>query len=182
MFLSIAEELKVKGLTQGNDGGSSKRAKSPSLPKPAQPAKKPRPPDPVKMVHQPAAAASSQDDDDIQEVVPVKSEPAPVAVGGAGYGAGAGAEHHLASYEDTDSYYEQYEDQQEYDAGAMVDFAQAGDGNKGIDNIININVCCVRLLTLVLWLLHCGAPFMICVVLSSFKLDTTVCTSVREKT
>jgi len=140
VFLSIAEELKVKGLTQGNDGGSSKRAKSPSLPKPAQPAKKPRPPDPVKMVHQPAAAASSQDDDDIQEVVPVKSEPAPVAVGGAGYGAGAGAEHHLASYEDTDSYYEQYEDQQEYDAGAMVDFAQAGDGNKGISDSLDAQV------------------------------------------
>ena len=158
MFLSIAEELKVKGLTQGNDGGSSKRAKSPSLPKPAQPAKKQRPPDPVKMVHQPAAAASSQDDDDIQEVVPVKSEPASVAVGGAGYG--AGAEHHLASYEDTDSYYEQYDDQQEYDAGGgAMDFAQAGDGNKGIDNIININVCCVWLLTRFFECFTC-APFV----------------------
>ena len=62
-FLSIAEELKVKGLTQGNDGGSAKRARSPVASKPASynnPVKRPRPAEQVKLAPQPP------EDDDIQ--------------------------------------------------------------------------------------------------------------------
>jgi len=78
-FLAVAEDLRVKGLTQ-NQSGPSKRETF-SLPKPPpiikqtpkaterdpiQPLKRPRP-TPV--------ISSIPDDDDIQEVVPVKTEP-----------------------------------------------------------------------------------------------------------
>ena len=62
----------MKGLTQGNDaGGSNKRPRSPAPSKPSSsvPVKRPRPPDPVQPV---------QVDDDIQEVLPIKTEPTSV--------------------------------------------------------------------------------------------------------
>jgi len=78
-FLAVAEDLKVKGLTQNNQSGP-KRASTPaytSLPK-----QSPRPPpdrDPVppppKRAPRPLAIPANSHDDDIQEVVPVKSEP-----------------------------------------------------------------------------------------------------------
>ena len=133
-FLSIAEELRVKGLTQGSGGGQqgTKRPKSPpSSSKPIVPsAKRPRPPDPIK---QPQISAPVDVDDDIQEVLPVKTEP------GASSSMASPAGHlvqaqggHLATY-DEEGYgeYSQFEEQQEFD-GSMVDFNQTGvDGNKG---------------------------------------------------
>jgi len=78
-FLSVAEELQVKGLTQGSSSGNNQSKSSSSVPKPEAKAtpstpsvrnvpemKKPR------VVSQAPAVI---DDDDIQEVVPVKSEP-----------------------------------------------------------------------------------------------------------
>ena len=78
-FLSVAEDLKVKGLTQNNSGPqqpnkphgskatkeihSTKPFQRPDREPPKRPQPAPRPP-----VHQP-------EDDDIQEVVPIKSEP-----------------------------------------------------------------------------------------------------------
>jgi len=123
-FLSIAEELKVKGLTQGNNGGSTKRSASPPASKPLS-AKRPRPPDPIRP---PAPIVAPDADDDIQEVLPVKTEPS----ASSSYSQIQEPEQHLATYED-DSYadYNQYDDQQEYDAGALVDFNASGlDGNK----------------------------------------------------
>jgi len=81
-FLAVAEELRVKGLTQNNQGGSSSssskkdsfsaaprpQAAAPRLPDPVPPPKKPRP--------AAAPSYSGHDDDDIQEVIPtVKTEP-----------------------------------------------------------------------------------------------------------
>jgi len=82
-FLAVAEDLRVKGLTQNQSGSSSSRAKdSYSAPKaqeipkarppdrePAPPPKRSRPTPPV------PSYSTAQDDDDIQEVVPVKTEP-----------------------------------------------------------------------------------------------------------
>jgi len=68
-FLSVAEELKVKGLTQSQVGGggeASKPFKPPSKDPPPPPPKRP------KMTSSHKAA----DDDDIQEIMPVKTEPA----------------------------------------------------------------------------------------------------------
>merc|ERR1719342_932162 len=142
-FLSIAEELRVKGLTQGSGGGQqgTKRPKSPpSSSKPIIPsAKRPRPPDPIK---QPQISASVDVDDDIQEVLPVKTEPGASSSMTQSDGHLVQAQGgHLATY-DEEGYgeYSQFDEQQEFD-GSMVDFNQTGvDGNKdvaaSIDDII----------------------------------------------
>jgi len=86
-FLAVAEELKVKGLTQNGSEKSSGRtdAMPSSKPRPREPpermdpiAKRPKPsPQYSTPSHQPLSKPSyqQQDDDDIQEVLPVKSEP-----------------------------------------------------------------------------------------------------------
>jgi len=76
-FLAVAEDLKVKGLTQNNQSGQ----KSPGTPPYALPKQNPRPPpdrDPVpahKKALKPLAIPANKHDDEIQEVVPVKTEP-----------------------------------------------------------------------------------------------------------
>merc|ERR1712142_1432498 len=100
-FLAVAEELRVKGLTQNNQSGSSTtnssgasksggggRPASPKSPTPktprsgsdssgvAPPAKRARPNNnPPSSVATSYGGGPADDDDDIQEVVPVKSEP-----------------------------------------------------------------------------------------------------------
>jgi len=66
-FLAVAEELKIKGLTQNNSTASSTKKDKPSLPKirPASP----------KYINSKHTKFTNQVDDDIQEIVPVKSEP-----------------------------------------------------------------------------------------------------------
>jgi len=153
-FLAVAEDLRVKGLTQNRAEASNSKSenysqsKSSSLPKSHQ-----RPPDrdpnpPPKRVRPPStssAAASSisaarfsfvtQDmDDDIQEVVPVKTEPrdpppppTPTAVPPPQDVYTTPSSHSLAPVEDDsfgyqdDQYaeYEQYEDGQEYGGGGV---------------------------------------------------------------
>ena len=66
-FLAVAEDLKVKGLTQNNSDSGNQRKEPPPAPRPRimdpvpPPAKRPRPPPP--------------DDDEIQELPSVKAEP-----------------------------------------------------------------------------------------------------------
>jgi len=96
-FLAVAEDLRVKGLTQNNSSSDSSAAAAVSKPKQEPPKIIPRPrdpperdpvPPPKRSRPTPPAPASapnypSYEDDDIQEVVPVKSEPrdpAPMAV------------------------------------------------------------------------------------------------------
>ena len=84
-FLAVAEELRVKGLTQNTQQTSQPRKPEQGYPVPSKsPApQKTRPPDreplhPSKRSKPSSAPISSYntaDDDDIQEVVPVKSEP-----------------------------------------------------------------------------------------------------------
>merc|ERR1712106_210691 len=94
-FLAVAEDLKVKGLTQNSsDTKKNTLAADPPKPRPRdrpvndnsnpQP-KRPRPPPTVLASRAPPAptytattAYNQQHEDDIQEVVPVKSEPLPV--------------------------------------------------------------------------------------------------------
>jgi len=82
-FLAVAEELKVKGLTQNNSESNSISKPEPKLPRlrdpperqeVAPPPKRPRPPPPLP-VHRQVPVTQNYHDDDIQEVVPVKSEP-----------------------------------------------------------------------------------------------------------
>ena len=67
----------------------------------------------------------------VQEVVPVKTEPAVAAITSYAGGSQEAEEQQLASYEDENyAEYGQYEEQGYEDAG-MVDFNQSMDGNKG---------------------------------------------------
>jgi len=94
-FLAVAEDLKVKGLTQSqsrdsmkttNQGQASKKHNQLSAPEPPSPRLTERePPPPFKRPRpNPPVASSSfaprSVDDDIQEVVPIKSEPMPPPV------------------------------------------------------------------------------------------------------
>jgi len=175
-FLAVAEDLRVKGLTQNQGGASStvRRPKSPIM-KPSvtrppdreihqQPPKRPRPAEPPRNNISSLSSISSQavDDDDIQEVVPVKSEPrdpvplpqSPMVASTPIYHAPSPVvstpqpSHSLAPVDDQtiayqdESYedYGQYETDQSYD-GSMMDagmMPQAGaDGNKGNRELIN---------------------------------------------
>jgi len=83
-FLSVAEDLRVKGLTQSQSGPSQKESyslpKSPALRKPETPLSERREPDQIikRPKLNPALHKNSQgsiDNDEIQEVVSVKTEP-----------------------------------------------------------------------------------------------------------
>jgi len=79
-FLAVAEDLRVKGLTQSQSGSSSSRPKESFTAPKIQEVPKARPPDrepapPPKRARPTPPSYSTQDDDDIQEVVPVKTEP-----------------------------------------------------------------------------------------------------------
>jgi len=81
-FLAVAEDLKVKGLTQSQSSSNQSSSKQPAqqqqsrLPSPpvTKPTPLPRSDPPPKRSYPPPA---THDDDDIQEVVPIKSEPLP---------------------------------------------------------------------------------------------------------
>jgi hypothetical protein len=159
-FLAVAEDLRVKGLTQNQSvaAPSSRKEKSftssPLAPKPAhhhppdrdiiQAPKRPRP---APVLSNPPSIGQTTADDDIQEVVPVKSEPRevpiptaqpPVAI----YNpepplmthALAPAEDDSMAYQESYEEYDQYGgegDLQGYD-GAMLGVGDIGGGeNKG---------------------------------------------------
>jgi len=135
-FLAIAEELRVKGLTQNNGSSSSQNQQQTTASKPAPstlpktlplPKPSPRPQmDPVPPPKRPRPPAVEQDDD-IQEVeVPVKAEPQPYQ---------AETTHALAPHEETLAQYgeEGYEDYGQYEGeDGAYDTSMVGmDGNKG---------------------------------------------------
>jgi len=87
-FLAVAEDLRVKGLTQNNSSSESSAANKPKqeqpktiIPRPRDPPERDPVPPPKRPRPTPPAPAPVQSyqtydqDDDIQEVVPVKSEP-----------------------------------------------------------------------------------------------------------
>ena len=84
-FLAVAEDLKVKGLTQNSSDTKptgvqveNNRIKIKKTPDPAQPPPPPKRPRPAPALpsSRPLASAYTQPDNDIEEVVHVKSEPA----------------------------------------------------------------------------------------------------------
>jgi len=91
-FLAVAEDLRVKGLTQNNSSSAPSadsprpfskqetpkqiiRPRDPPERDPVPPPKRPRPAAPAPVVQQVSTPSYHHQDDDIQEVVPVKSEP-----------------------------------------------------------------------------------------------------------
>jgi len=151
-FLAVAEDLKVKGLTQGNNAESKRdpppRSDPPKprirdLPEATPPIKRPRPGPSPQAPHRPPLPASQptyheEQDDDIQEVQPiVKSEPAPPAPEPNQYA----APHQGVVADPNMEYGEEYGEYEGYEEGdydnAMMDPNMSGaDGNKGAEHIM----------------------------------------------
>jgi len=143
-FLAVAEELKVKGLTQNGGGGGdgSQRAS----PKPREPPERSQPapvtPLPKKQRAAPPSQQTSQrtfhhsmqeatvEDPEVEEVAMVKSEP----VGGAGVEQQVAEADYLETYDS----YEGYEEEEGGYEGAMMAGGGAGmDGNKALSDLIS---------------------------------------------
>merc|ERR1712126_773495 len=156
-FLAVAEELRVKGLTQNQSGSSSSSKKEqssysvpPSKPSPRLPeASAPPPPAPKRPRPSPITTPNHHnihtEDDDIQEVVPVKSEPrdpstmmthAPAPHDMYSHALQPTEDPELAAY---GAEGDQYEDYGQYE-GEAYDGAEAGDGNKGHMARLNGNI------------------------------------------
>ena len=162
-FLAVAEDLRVKGLTQGS--GGSERPKSESRSSVTRPRDTPASSEPPVKRSRPSAAASTPSsssfqqqpqsyDDDIQEVVPVKSEPGTAA-------AAAHAQYDPGQQENQVALEEQYDESYDYgqygegydDGSGMIDPntgmpIQTADGNKG--ELKHETYFLVKLLTLVI--------------------------------
>jgi len=171
-FLAVAEDLRVKGLTQNNSDSSSdskpkaepkqsarsrdppERESSGPPPKRPRPVAAPAPPPP-------SARQSTFEDDDIQEVVPVKSEPRePVTPSSTALTSTSQSEYHQdnnivvdqaegavaleESYQDESYDYGNYEEGYDDGSGGMIDpntgmpLAAGADGNK--DGIVTSTV------------------------------------------
>jgi len=173
-FLAVAEDLKVKGLTQnGSDKVSSKsnpihtpkfRAREPPERIDPAPHKRPRPSPQFSTpnIHQPISDPSYQDDD-IQEVVPVKSEPVslipdplpppPISAPAVEPTYSNPISHSTSivadpSMDNSSMYEEEYADYGNYEDGAdgsydgtmMAAGAATADGNKDLDEQIAKNM------------------------------------------
>jgi len=166
-FLAVAEDLRVKGLTQNNSDSSSdskpkaepkqsarsrdppERESSGPPPKRPRPVAAPAPPPP-------SARQSTFEDDDIQEVVPVKSEPRePATPSSTALTSTSQSEYHQdnnivvdqgegavaleESYQDESYDYGNYEEGYDDGSGGMIDpntgmpLAAGADGNKALD-------------------------------------------------
>jgi len=152
-FLAVAEELRVKGLTQ-NQGGSQSRAKSPPVIKPVHrpPVEREPPALPKRPKPNPPPQNPYLQDDDIQEVVPVKTEPRdPQPQPIPSYSSPSvpapspshappppSQTHAVAPMEDSLAQYdEQYEDYGQYEDQSYggLDTSMGGaEGNKGVKN------------------------------------------------
>ncbi|XP_023339223.1 protein tramtrack, beta isoform isoform X2 [Eurytemora carolleeae] len=146
-FLAVAEELRVKGLTQ-NNGSQSAKGREPVSKSPppiksnARPSERDSGPPPKRPRPTPPTQITPPDDDDIQEVVPVKSEPrdssAVISTPGDMYQPSSNQQSLALTEEDDYGQDESYDDYGQYGDGSydgqMMDPSMAGgaDGNKGL--------------------------------------------------
>jgi len=165
-FLAVAEDLRVKGLTQNNSGTSSsstdhaskQRAPSPKISRPPAPPERDPVPPPKRPRPAPPPQSYHQDDDDIQEVQPiVKSEPvsapAEVVPQQQQYATAGQQSQQQVALED-DAYADESYDYGEYgdggydDGSGMIDpntglpiqGAGGADGNKDIEELVNAKI------------------------------------------
>ncbi|XP_023339235.1 protein tramtrack, beta isoform isoform X13 [Eurytemora carolleeae] len=147
-FLAVAEELRVKGLTQ-NNGSQSAKGREPVSKSPppiksnARPSERDSGPPPKRPRPTPPTQITPPDDDDIQEVVPVKSEPrdssAVISTPGDMYQPSSNQQSLALTEEDDYGQDESYDDYGQYGDGSydgqMMDPSMAGgaDGNKELD-------------------------------------------------
>jgi len=152
-FLAVAEDLRVKGLTQNNSGAPPKeRAPSPKISRPPPPERDPVPP-PKRPRPAPPPQTYQQDDDDIQEVQPiVKSEPVAAPAESQQYAPAAQQSQQVAleddAYADESYDYGEYGDGGYDDGSGMIDpntglpiqGAGGADGNKGFEELLRSKV------------------------------------------
>ena len=129
-FLAVAEDLKVKGLTQNQAGSNSSSRPAPK------PEVKAKPPDRDMKRSAPAPRAPTMaepEDDDIQEVMPVKTEPAPSQA--ELYQQDPQQSGQLQQFEDGAMEYGDYEDYgHQYDeSGQQLVDGGGGEAGKGTD-------------------------------------------------
>ena len=179
-FLAVAEDLRVKGLTQNNaesgdktkaeSKSNSNRNREPPEREPGPPPKRARPVPSAPSTPAPTNnRPSSYEDDDIQEVVPVKSEPRDVTTPSTAMTTSSNNDYQDSSlvepgqgqvaledsYQDDSYDYGNYEEG--YDDGSgMIDpntgmpIAAGADGNKGRDFLIISSL--IRLYFFLFWL------------------------------
>jgi len=147
-FLAVAEDLRVKGLTQGSgsaDSASKQKSEPSKYPPPARPRESQMPSEPPSKKSRAAPPEVPSYDDDIQEVLPVKSEP--------GAAPTAGASHYDSQDQNQVALEEQYDESYDYgqygeaydDGSGMIDPntglpLQTADGNKDIDDLLSQNM------------------------------------------
>ena len=151
-FLAVAEELRVKGLTQNQSSKKQESSFPAPSPKPApsripdrEPPPPPKRPRPTPVLQSNQHSLPPPEDDDIQEVVPVKSEPreAPLVQQHQAQPAAQEMYSHALQAAEEGEYggEEQYEDYGQYE-GEGYDAQEGGDGNKGREaNLINYGRC-----------------------------------------
>jgi len=131
-FLAVAEELKVKGLTQNGSSSSSKS--NTTAPSPSASFHRPAPPSPQQAASK--RPRSSPNSNDLQ-IAPIKCEP---VVPPANSNPEASDAVNPSMYmEDYAGYEEGYDDTSEevtYDDSAIVHGAQLADGNKDVDKLL----------------------------------------------
>jgi len=139
-FLAVAEELRVKGLTQNQSSKKQESSFPAPSPKPApsripdrEPPPPPKRPRPTPVLQSNQHSLPPPEDDDIQEVVPVKSEPreAPLVQQHQAQPAAQEMYSHALQAAEEGEYggEEQYEDYGQYE-GEGYDAQEGGDGNK----------------------------------------------------
>ncbi|XP_023319830.1 protein abrupt isoform X9 [Eurytemora carolleeae] len=169
-FLAVAEDLRVKGLTQNNaesgdktkaeSKSNSNRNREPPEREPGPPPKRARPVPSAPSTPAPTNnRPSSYEDDDIQEVVPVKSEPRDVTTPSTAMTTSSNNDYQDSSlvepgqgqvaledsYQDDSYDYGNYEEG--YDDGSgMIDpntgmpIAAGADGNKVLEDLLNVAI------------------------------------------
>ena len=151
-FLAVAEDLRVKGLTQGSGSAdtASKQKSEPTKYPPVRSRESQMPSEPPTKKSRAAPPEVPSYDDDIQEVLPVKSEPGAAPTAGASHYDVSQDQNQVAHLE------EQYDESYDYgqygeaydDGSGMIDPntglpLQTADGNKGESsfNLVLVRLC-----------------------------------------
>jgi len=131
-FLAIAEELKVKGLTQ-NGSSSSKSSSSNAAPTPSPSFQRPAPPpSPQQASKRPRASPTHID----LQIAPVKCEPVALPTNTPDPSDTVNPSMYMEEYAGYEEGYDDNNEEVSYDDSAIVHGAQNADGNKDVDKLL----------------------------------------------
>merc|ERR1712183_1125724 len=144
-FLAVAEDLRVKGLTQGSGSAdaATKQKSEPTKYPPVRPRESQMPSEPPSKKSRAVPPEVPSYDDDIQEVLPVKSEPGAAPTAGASHYDPSQDQNQVALEEQYDESYDYGQYGEAYDDGSgMIDPntglpLQTADGNKDVDLVLS---------------------------------------------